>query len=105
MEALWPFCCVFPDFSWKAHALDRARDQREPGTPRDSSAATPRLTCGFVLQLGLLQALPALYLNHLQVLTLLLRAGCLAALRTKQTETSASSTDLRSRGQTGASQG
>lgn len=112
-EALWPFCCVFPDCLgpdpdptdgcerltlWTGLA-------REPGTPQDSSAATTRLTCGFVLQLGLLQALPALYLDHLQVLTLLLRAGCPAALRTKQTEMSASSTDLRSRGQTGASQG
>lgn len=51
----------------------------------DSSART-HLTCGFVLQLGLLQALLTLYLNHLQVLTLLVRAGCPAALRTKQAE-------------------
>lgn len=54
----------------------------EPGTP----PLTHRLTCGFILQLGLLQALLTLYLNQLQVLTLVLRAGCLAALRTKQTE-------------------
>lgn len=55
---------------------------RELGTP----PLTPGLTCGFILQLGLLQALLTLYLDHLQVLTLLMWAGCPAALRTKQTE-------------------
>lgn len=62
--------------------MDGAGDMGEPGTP----LLTPRLTCGFILQLGLLQALLTLYLNQPQVLTLVLRAGCLAALRTKQTE-------------------
>ena len=65
------------------------------------SRTRTRLTCGFILQLGLLQALLTLYLNHLQVLTLLVWAGCPAALRTKQTEVLDSTTDVKSRGQAG----
>lgn len=48
---------------------------------RPAGEVVPHLAaaCGFILQLGLLQALLTLYLNQLQVLTLVLRAGCLAA--------------------------
>lgn len=62
--------------------MDWAGGMGELGAP----LLTHRLTCGFIFQLGLLQALLTLYLNHLQVLTLMMRAGYLAALRTKQTE-------------------
>jgi hypothetical protein len=69
------------------------------------------LTCCFVLQLGLLQALPVLYLDHVQIVTLLLQPGCLATLGTETARSCQhnpwliSYSDSRNMGPTGASRG